>query len=185
MQESFFFPPNIIIKLHFKKTHLYSSMSFRLSLYERNSWTKAIKTLYIYINYVLLLILCWIRNITLFFDKQYQLYFILTLNRIDFHPKKTEIIVNQFKICIWENSYHIILQYVFCPWSLFCFSTKSFSFQLIQSCSLCLRGKLNLCVISSVSGWKTIKGALAMPLMIKGFKKDLIKFAIITCRKPE
>ncbi|KAK9994135.1 hypothetical protein SO802_023838 [Lithocarpus litseifolius] len=35
------------------------------------------------------------------------------------------------------------------------------------------------------SGWKTIKGALAMPLMIKGFKKDLIKFAIITCRKPE
>ncbi|KAM4076767.1 hypothetical protein ACJW30_12G089300 [Castanea mollissima] len=35
------------------------------------------------------------------------------------------------------------------------------------------------------SGWKTIKGALAMPLMIEGFKKDLIKFAIITCRKPE
>ena len=168
-------------------------MSFRFSLYERNSWTKAIKTLYIYtyiyiyiyINYVLLLILCWIRNITLFFDKQYQLYFILTMNRIDFHPKKTEIIVNQFKICIWDNSYHIILQYVFCPWSLFCFATKSISFQLIQFCSLCLRGKINLCLISSVSGWKTIKGALAMPLMIEGFKKDLIKFAIITCRKPE
>uniref|UniRef100_A0A5B7B9F1 Methyltransferase type 11 domain-containing protein n=1 Tax=Davidia involucrata TaxID=16924 RepID=A0A5B7B9F1_DAVIN len=35
------------------------------------------------------------------------------------------------------------------------------------------------------SGWKTIKGALAMPLMIEGYKKDLIKFAIITCRKPE
>ncbi|XP_050253301.1 tocopherol O-methyltransferase, chloroplastic [Quercus robur] len=35
------------------------------------------------------------------------------------------------------------------------------------------------------SGWKTIKGALAMPLMIEGFKKDLIKFAIITCQKPE
>ncbi|KAG6571208.1 Tocopherol O-methyltransferase, chloroplastic, partial [Cucurbita argyrosperma subsp. sororia] len=35
------------------------------------------------------------------------------------------------------------------------------------------------------SGWKTIKGALVMPLMIEGFKKDLIKFAIITCRKPE
>ncbi|KAK9272048.1 hypothetical protein L1049_002417 [Liquidambar formosana] len=34
------------------------------------------------------------------------------------------------------------------------------------------------------SGWKTIKGALAMPLMIEGYKKDLIKFAIITCRKP-
>ncbi|KAL2329814.1 hypothetical protein Fmac_017395 [Flemingia macrophylla] len=30
-----------------------------------------------------------------------------------------------------------------------------------------------------------MKGALAMPLMIKGYKKDLIKFAIITCRKPE
>ncbi|MED6183263.1 Tocopherol O-methyltransferase, chloroplastic [Stylosanthes scabra] len=35
------------------------------------------------------------------------------------------------------------------------------------------------------SGLKTIKGALAMPLMIEGFKKDLIKFSIITCRKPE
>lgn len=35
------------------------------------------------------------------------------------------------------------------------------------------------------SGWKTIKGAFAMPLMIEGYNKDLIKFAIITCRKPE
>ncbi|XP_038900464.1 tocopherol O-methyltransferase, chloroplastic [Benincasa hispida] len=35
------------------------------------------------------------------------------------------------------------------------------------------------------SGWKTIKGALVMPLMIEGFNKDLIKFAIITCRKPQ
>ncbi|KAJ3680734.1 hypothetical protein LUZ60_017012 [Juncus effusus] len=35
------------------------------------------------------------------------------------------------------------------------------------------------------SGWKTIRGALVMPLMIEGYKKDLIKFAIITCRKPE
>ncbi|KAK9714258.1 hypothetical protein RND81_06G082200 [Saponaria officinalis] len=35
------------------------------------------------------------------------------------------------------------------------------------------------------SGWKTIKGAMAMPLMIEGYKKDLIRFAIITCRKPE
>ncbi|XP_062119652.1 tocopherol O-methyltransferase, chloroplastic-like [Humulus lupulus] len=34
------------------------------------------------------------------------------------------------------------------------------------------------------SGMKTIKGALAMPLMIQGFKKGVIKFAIITCRKP-
>lgn len=35
------------------------------------------------------------------------------------------------------------------------------------------------------SGWKTIRGALVMPLMIEGYKKNLIKFAIITCRKPE
>lgn len=35
------------------------------------------------------------------------------------------------------------------------------------------------------AGVKTIKGALAMPLMIEGYKKDLIKFSIITCRKPE
>ncbi|CAI9760698.1 unnamed protein product [Fraxinus pennsylvanica] len=34
------------------------------------------------------------------------------------------------------------------------------------------------------SGWKTIRGALAMPLMMEGYKKGLIKFAIITCRKP-
>ncbi|XP_052196881.1 LOW QUALITY PROTEIN: probable tocopherol O-methyltransferase, chloroplastic [Diospyros lotus] len=34
------------------------------------------------------------------------------------------------------------------------------------------------------SGWKTIRGALVMPLMIQGYKKGLIKFAIITCRKP-
>ncbi|CAH9070864.1 unnamed protein product [Cuscuta epithymum] len=35
------------------------------------------------------------------------------------------------------------------------------------------------------SGWKTIKGAMAMPLMIQGYKKGLIKFAIITCRKSD
>lgn len=34
-------------------------------------------------------------------------------------------------------------------------------------------------------GTKTIRGALAMPMMIQGFKKDLIKYSIITCRKPE
>ncbi|KAL6141823.1 hypothetical protein ACLB2K_060109 [Fragaria x ananassa] len=35
------------------------------------------------------------------------------------------------------------------------------------------------------TGTKTIRGALAMPMMIQGFKKDLIKYSIITCRKPE
>ncbi|KAM1196806.1 hypothetical protein ACFX2I_008485 [Malus domestica] len=35
------------------------------------------------------------------------------------------------------------------------------------------------------TGIKTIRGALVMPLMIQGFKKDLIKYAVITCRKPE
>ncbi|OAY70866.1 putative tocopherol O-methyltransferase, chloroplastic [Ananas comosus] len=35
------------------------------------------------------------------------------------------------------------------------------------------------------SGWKTIRGALVMPLMMEGYNKKLIKFAIITCRKPE
>ncbi|KAB2049408.1 hypothetical protein ES319_A13G174500v1 [Gossypium barbadense] len=34
------------------------------------------------------------------------------------------------------------------------------------------------------SGLKTIKGALVMPLMIEGFQKGVIKFAIIACRKP-
>ncbi|XP_076891000.1 gamma-tocopherol methyltransferase, chloroplastic-like [Bidens hawaiensis] len=35
------------------------------------------------------------------------------------------------------------------------------------------------------SGWKTIRGAFVMPLMIEGFRKGVIKFSIITCRKPE
>ncbi|XP_031501841.1 probable tocopherol O-methyltransferase, chloroplastic [Nymphaea colorata] len=34
------------------------------------------------------------------------------------------------------------------------------------------------------AGWKTMKGAMVMPLMMEGYKKNLIKFAIITCRKP-
>ncbi|XP_010482058.1 PREDICTED: tocopherol O-methyltransferase, chloroplastic [Camelina sativa] len=34
------------------------------------------------------------------------------------------------------------------------------------------------------SGMKSIKGALTMPLMIEGYKKGVIKFGIITCRKP-
>ncbi|XWS42838.1 hypothetical protein CRYUN_Cryun16bG0048900 [Craigia yunnanensis] len=35
------------------------------------------------------------------------------------------------------------------------------------------------------SGLKTIRGALVMPLMIEGYQKGVIKFAIVTCRKPE
>ncbi|KAF0935503.1 hypothetical protein E2562_034284 [Oryza meyeriana var. granulata] len=35
------------------------------------------------------------------------------------------------------------------------------------------------------SGWKTIRGAMVMPLMIEGYKKGLIRFTIITCRKTE
>ncbi|KAL9271140.1 Gamma-tocopherol methyltransferase, chloroplastic-like protein [Drosera capensis] len=34
------------------------------------------------------------------------------------------------------------------------------------------------------SGLKTTRGALVMPLMIEGYKKDLIRLAVITCRKP-
>ena len=33
-------------------------------------------------------------------------------------------------------------------------------------------------------GWKAIKGALAIPLMVEGHKKGLMIFAVITCRKP-
>ncbi|CAM8973524.1 unnamed protein product [Rhodiola kirilowii] len=35
------------------------------------------------------------------------------------------------------------------------------------------------------SGWKSIKGAMAVPLMIEGFDKGVIKYAIITCKKSE
>lgn len=34
------------------------------------------------------------------------------------------------------------------------------------------------------SGWKTIKGAFAMFLMVKGYNQGLIKFAVITAQKP-
>eukprot|EP01018_Ginkgo_biloba_P007655 Gb_16186 [translate_table: standard] len=34
------------------------------------------------------------------------------------------------------------------------------------------------------SGWKTIKGAFAMFLMVKGYNQGLIKFSVITARKP-
>ncbi|KAH7423202.1 hypothetical protein KP509_12G043800 [Ceratopteris richardii] len=34
------------------------------------------------------------------------------------------------------------------------------------------------------SGWTTIKGALAMSYMVKGYNSGLIKFALITARKP-
>ncbi|KAL2921410.1 putative tocopherol O-methyltransferase chloroplastic [Bienertia sinuspersici] len=37
---------------------------------------------------------------------------------------------------------------------------------------------------TSWKGWETINGALTMPLMVEGYEKKLIKFAIITCRKP-
>eukprot|EP00955_Chlamydomonas_euryale_P059427 357386-Chlamydomonas_euryale.AAC.7 len=35
------------------------------------------------------------------------------------------------------------------------------------------------------AGWGTIKGALVMPLMAQGFRMGLIKFNIITARKPQ
>ncbi|KAL4425042.1 hypothetical protein ABPG77_001820 [Micractinium sp. CCAP 211/92] len=35
------------------------------------------------------------------------------------------------------------------------------------------------------AGWTTIKGALVMPLMAEGFRMGLVKFVLITARKPE
>ncbi|KAH7423204.1 hypothetical protein KP509_12G043900 [Ceratopteris richardii] len=46
--------------------------------------------------------------------------------------------------------------------------------------ALSLRGMVGLCK----SGWTTIKGALAMSQMVKGYKSGLIKFALITAHKP-
>jgi tocopherol O-methyltransferase len=34
------------------------------------------------------------------------------------------------------------------------------------------------------AGWTTIKGALVMPLMAQGFRMGLVKFVLITGRKP-
>ncbi|KIZ03430.1 Methyltransferase type 11 [Monoraphidium neglectum] len=35
------------------------------------------------------------------------------------------------------------------------------------------------------AGWTTIKGALVMPLMAQGFRMGLVKFVLITAKKPE
>eukprot|EP00898_Chlorokybus_atmophyticus_P006870 jgi/Chlat1/7184/Chrsp57S06845 len=35
------------------------------------------------------------------------------------------------------------------------------------------------------SGWTTIRGALVMALMVQGYQRGLIKFAVITARKPQ
>ena len=34
------------------------------------------------------------------------------------------------------------------------------------------------------AGWNTIRGALVMPLMAQGFQMGLIKFNLITAKKP-
>lgn len=34
------------------------------------------------------------------------------------------------------------------------------------------------------AGWSTVKGALVMPLMAEGFRRGLIKFNVITARRP-
>jgi len=34
------------------------------------------------------------------------------------------------------------------------------------------------------AGWKTLRGALAMPLMVRGQKKGVIKFGLLTAKKP-
>ncbi|KAJ8442704.1 hypothetical protein Cgig2_001797 [Carnegiea gigantea] len=49
-----------------------------------------------------------------------------------------------------------------------------------------VRTLLSWKAITSVirAGWKAIKGALAVRLLIEEHKKGLMKFAIITCRKP-
>ncbi|KAL2921411.1 putative tocopherol O-methyltransferase chloroplastic [Bienertia sinuspersici] len=39
--------------------------------------------------------------------------------------------------------------------------------------------------LTSCSGWETIDGALALPLIVEGYKKEFLKYTIITCRKPK
>lgn len=59
-------------------------------------------------------------------------------------------------------------------------TTQAMNYHYSGTCFLCFFPSNFLASI----GWKAIKGALVMPLMIEGYKKKLIKFAIITCRKP-
>eukprot|EP00850_Spirogloea_muscicola_P004175 SM000017S02915 [mRNA] locus=s17:1138125:1139441:+ [translate_table: standard] len=49
----------------------------------------------------------------------------------------------------------------------------------VMASALSLKGLLGL----AKSGWTTIRGALAMVLMVQGYNQGLIKFALITARK--
>jgi tocopherol O-methyltransferase len=51
----------------------------------------------------------------------------------------------------------------------------------VMKSALSVQGLMGL----AKSGWTTVKGALAMTLMIQGYQRGLIKFAAITARKPE
>jgi tocopherol O-methyltransferase len=50
----------------------------------------------------------------------------------------------------------------------------------VVASALSFRGLIKL----ATSGWTTIRGAFAMALMVQGYQVGLIKFAIITARKP-
>jgi tocopherol O-methyltransferase len=50
----------------------------------------------------------------------------------------------------------------------------------VMASALSFRGLIKL----ATSGWTTIRGALAMALMVQGYQMGLIKFAIITAHKP-
>ena len=45
---------------------------------------------------------------------------------------------------------------------------------------------LHFCIFGSMlrTGWTTIKGAIATLWMLRGFQKGVLKFALITGRKP-
>ncbi|KAK9154942.1 hypothetical protein Sjap_002422 [Stephania japonica] len=67
--------------------------------------------------------------------------------------------------------------------NLVCRLVGLWSSVLAGSDPLCFNWERSLFAVAK--WWKTIKEALVMPLIIKGYKSNLIKSAIITCKKPK
>jgi tocopherol O-methyltransferase len=65
--------------------------------------------------------------------------------------------------------------------------TEDWSYIIAPFWKAVIKSSLNLKSVVGLlkSGFSTIRGAWAMLLMLKGYKMGLIKFALITCTKPE
>ena len=65
--------------------------------------------------------------------------------------------------------------------------TDDWSYIIAPFWKAVIRSSLNLKSVAGLlrSGFSTIRGAYAMFLMLKGYRMGLIKFGLVTCKKPE